>query len=179
MFPELPHAGEPLYVGQYAEAEKCFRHAIGLEEDTKWSWIGLGAARMFQGEEEEAIEIWKKGIEIVKFEGPTLYAYRGECLRLLGRNDEARKDLEHAHAKKPTRITAKINLALIDAKENPEATRAYVDTLWRDYPVMMYDIAKTPNRDAEESLQKILLAMKGNRSSTFIMYLINGNPRFM
>ena len=39
---------------------------------------------MLEGNLQKALLTWQKGLDIVHFAGPTLYAYRGECYRLNG-----------------------------------------------------------------------------------------------
>ena len=134
---------------------------------------------MYQGLEQEALETWKTGLSIVGFAGPTLYAYRGECQARLGNIAAARQDLMHALSQKPTRIGARIVLHLMESKARPEIGVQYVQFLQTHFPVMMLDIMGTEKPAPAEILQKILHAMRGNRSSTMVMYAVDQKLRFL
>ena len=169
-----------LWIGNYDVAISYFQQAISLEITTKWAWIGLGACYMFQGDLEKAQQIWKEGLEIVGFAGPTLYAYRGECHRLMGNTKNAKSDLEHAISEKPGRISAHINLAILENETNPQLIETLIQKLWKDAPILMQDITELSDSDSSiVILKNILVHMRGNRSSTFFTYFIGDKLRFM
>jgi tetratricopeptide (TPR) repeat protein len=149
-----------LWVGNYTTAEAIFRAILAEQRHTLWAWIGLGASVMFQGDHQHALEIWREGVDEMKFEGPTLFVYRGECHRRLGMREPARDDLETAIREKPQRLSARINLALLDrdADAMAEAERACADFA----PILMEELQGT----AAERLEQVLEAMGGNRSSS-------------
>ena len=169
-----------LWIGMYDKAISYFQQAISMDRTTKWAWIGLGACYMFQGDLEKAQQTWKDGLEIVGFAGPTLYAYRGECHRLMGNTQNAKSDLEYAIAEKPRRISAHINLALLEYERNPQYTETCIQKLWTDAPILMQEMTELSDSDsAIVILQNILVHMRGNRSSTFFTYFIKDKLRFM
>jgi hypothetical protein len=108
----------------------------------------------------EAQRIWARGCAVMRFEGPTLYAYRGECHRRQGNVEAARRDLEHALRQKPQRLSAQINLALVDGQ--PEMLERVVRQCTAALPFLM-DEQTGP---AAERLERVLEAMRGNRSSS-------------
>ncbi len=168
----LIYQGEvELWVGEYAAAERIFRRALAIEKKTLWASIGLGAARMFQGSLDEALEVWRRGVELRRFEGPTLFVYRGECHRRLRMPDEARRDLETAIAQKPQRLSAWINLALLDGDEKVVAEA--MQKCEHFAPILMQELQGT----ASQRLEGVLEAMRGNRSSVpdHMLYFLWGH----
>ena len=159
-----------LWVGEYAGAEKIFREVIAQQRRTLWAWIGLGASRMFQGDFQQALEVWEEGVAITHFEGPTLFVFRGECHRRLGMRDQARRDLETAIEQKPQRLSARINLALLDG--SGAALQRSIEECYEFAPILMEQL----EGDAAERLEQVLAAMRGNRSSSpdIMMYHLWG-----
>ena len=104
-----------LWCGAYAEAAAAFSASLERDRATKWAWIGLGATWMLRGDRKRALETWDEGLAVTHFAGPTLWAYKGECLRREGRYAEAREALEVARETSPRRLATHINLALLDA----------------------------------------------------------------
>ena len=151
-----------------------------------WAWIGLGAARGLQGHLEEALEIFAEGIEKTQFEGPSVFVYRGEFLRLLGNHDDAARDLDKAVQHKPQRLSAWINRVLLDAEMGEVAPlNALTRTLKQTNPGLWCDAAESVGADPTDLNQSravmnaTLAIMKGNRSSQVITYrLANGALRF-
>jgi tetratricopeptide (TPR) repeat protein len=168
-----------LWTGQYQEAADCFEQSISLDKNTKWAWIGLGACHMLEGNLQKALQTWKRGLDIVHFAGPTLYAYRGECYRLLGETQKAYADIRHAIQEKPNRLSAHFNLALLNCESFPEKTHQYVKDLKKEKPFFVQDIQQKEKMPPNEFLQKALLSMRGNRSSTFYTYFVNDKIRFV
>lgn len=149
-----------LWVGAYEEAARIFQEALARDPRVKWAWIGLGASAMLQGDLREAQKIWAKGISVTDFAGPSLYVYRGECYRRQGEVARARRDLEVALRQKPERISARINLALLDGERDTleRAERECVALA----PLLMDELSGS----TAEKLEKVLEAMRGNRSSS-------------
>jgi len=149
-----------LWFGEYATAEQIFRDILEEQRKTLWAWIGLGASRMFQGELREALDVWQEGVRVMHFEGPTLFVFRGECHRRLGMREQARSDLETAVRQKPQRISARVNLALLEGEE--EALALSLRDCRELAPLLVDQLEGSP----AERLEQVLLAMRGNRSSS-------------
>ena len=115
---------------------------------------------MLQGDLREAQRIWARGCEVMRFEGPTLYAYRGECHRRQGHVEAARRDLQQAIRQKPQRLSAQINLALVEGQ--PEMLEGVVRQCTAALPFLMEELTGTE----AERLEKVLEAMRGNRTSS-------------
>ncbi len=150
-----------LWMGEYERAERIFRGAVDDDRKVIWAWIGLGASVMLQGDLRAAQAIWREGVSVLGFEGPTLFVYRGECHRRLGELDPARRDLETAVRDRPERLSAWINLALLDGGRQAmdDAERRCV----KFAPLLMEELS---GRSATERLEGVLAAMRGNRRST-------------
>jgi tetratricopeptide (TPR) repeat protein len=157
----LIYRGElELWMGDYADAERIFRAILARDRAILWAWIGLGASRMFQGDLDGAQRIWEEGGRERHFQGPTQYAYQGECFRLQGDATRARQALETALAQKPQRLSARINLALIE-----RTTAALEDALRHCESFAPFLMDALPG-DPPERLEGVLRAMRGNRSSS-------------
>jgi tetratricopeptide (TPR) repeat protein len=116
---------------------------------------------MLQGDFQEAHRIWERGLSRTHWEpGPTLYVYRGECYRRQGELELARDELETAVRQKPQRLSARINLALLD--RDPEALVRVERDCTAFAPLLMAELKGSP----AERLEQVLEAMRGNRSSS-------------
>jgi len=149
-----------LWMGEYAAAEKIFRAILARDRMIRWAWIGLGGSVMQQGDLTGAQKIWAEGVQVTQFEGPTLFVLRGECSRLQGEIERARRDLDHALQQKPQRLSARVNLALLD--DDAERTAEAIRACEAFAPVLMDETQGTPR----ERLEAVLRAMRGNRSSS-------------
>lgn len=155
------HGEVELWMGEYEAAERIFRTILDRAERTRWAWIGLGASVMLQGDLRQAQEIWKRGDSLTHgAPGPTLYVYRGECYRRQGEVELARKELETGLRQKPQRLSARMNLALLDG--DPAALARAVTDCEAIAPLLMAETTGTP----AERLEQVLVAMRGNRSSS-------------
>jgi tetratricopeptide (TPR) repeat protein len=154
------HGELELWMGAYEEAERIFRQILDRDKTVRWAWIGLGASLMFQGDLRQAQDIWDRGLSITHWAGPTLYVYRGECYRRQGKAALARRELETALQQKPHRLSARINLALLN--EDPEAIERVEQECIAFAPLLMEELSGSP----AERLEKVLEAMRGNRSSS-------------
>jgi tetratricopeptide (TPR) repeat protein len=155
------HGELELWVGAYDKAERIFRRILGRDDRVRWAWIGLGASVMFQGDLREAQKIWKRGVSRMhRVPGPTLYVYRGECYRRQGEIERARRELETGLRQKPHRLSAHINLALLD--HDPEALARVEKACTTFAPLLMSELTGGP----AERLEQVLEAMRGNRSSS-------------
>ncbi|MDX2166786.1 MAG: tetratricopeptide repeat protein [Deltaproteobacteria bacterium] len=157
----LIYAGEvELWLGEYDRAASIFDRALASDRSTKWAWIGLGASAMLQGDLAGAQRTWEEGLRINRVAGPTLFVYRGECYRRQGDRARAREDLDVALREKPHRLSARINLALLTG-ESDALQRVEADCR-RLMPVLMATLSGGP----AQKLEQVLVAMRGNRSSS-------------
>jgi tetratricopeptide (TPR) repeat protein len=167
-----------LYAGRYPEARAAFQRALAHNPTARWAFIGLGAVDLGEGDARKALATWERGARVSGGEGPTLHVYRGEALRVLGRFNEARRDLENACASRPSRVSAWVNLALVhDAQGDRAEFDATVARVRRDAPEMLADAASEAgvtlpdpgeaiaHEDAKAALERALVMMRGNRSS--------------
>jgi len=155
------HGELELWMGAYENAERIFRDVLDRDDRVRWAWIGLGASVMFQGDLRGAQKIWKRGLSRTGGEpGPTLYVYRGECYRRQAELKLARKELETGLRQKPQRLSARINLALLD--RDPGALEQAEKDCAALAPLLMSELTGT----SVERLEQVLAAMRGNRSSS-------------
>jgi tetratricopeptide (TPR) repeat protein len=150
-----------LWMGAYEQAERIFREILDRDDRVRWAWIGLGASVMLQGDLQQAHKIWERGLSRTHpVPGPTLYVYRGECYRRQGELELARNELETALRQKPQRLSARINLALLD--RDPDALAGVERDCAAFAPLLMAELQGSP----AERLEQVLEAMRGNRSSS-------------
>lgn len=73
------HAAElHLWHGDYGACEAECRAALALSEThSRWAWVGLGAARMFQGHVQQALDVFAQSDRRMLPGGP-LHAYRAD-----------------------------------------------------------------------------------------------------
>lgn len=167
-----------LYAGRYPEARAAFQRALAHNPTARWAFIGLGAVDLGEGDARKALATWERGARVSGGEGPTLYVYRGEAQRRLGRFTEAQRDLENACVSRPSRVSAWVNLALVHDAQNDRARfDATVARVRRDAPEMLADAASEAGvtlpeageviarEDARKVLETALVMMRGNRSS--------------
>lgn len=149
-----------LWLGNYEEAARIFSAVLKQDSTVKWAWIGFGASAMLQGDLAQAQKTWEQGLSITGFAGPTLYVYRGECFRRQGDVPQARRELETALQQKPNRLSAQINMALLDGE--PDALARAERACIQHAPLLMEQLSGA----APERLEQVLQAMRGNRSSS-------------
>lgn len=81
--------------GRHEEARTLFQRALETEPLHGWAWMGLGWAHFETGARDQAVWCFQKAVELERLRGshPTVGAagYLGDCLRRLGRLDEARR----------------------------------------------------------------------------------------
>ena len=81
--------------GRHAEALRRFQRALQVEPLHGWAWMGLGWAHYELGAGDQALWCFEKAVELERLRGPHATAgasgYVGECLRRLGRLEEARR----------------------------------------------------------------------------------------
>lgn len=177
----IVHRGELLmWLGRYEEAREAFQGTLTINPFTRWGWIGQLGSEAFLGDPEQALELGAEGVKVMGGYGPSHYVYRGEALRLLGQHDEARKDLEYAVRVGPSRLGARITLALICAEQgDDESMRAHLPALRRACAGMLATALEEEGEPAslvwgaEPSatqmrpvLSRAHRMMRGNRSSS-------------
>ncbi|MCO4771619.1 MAG: tetratricopeptide repeat protein, partial [Deltaproteobacteria bacterium] len=110
----LVHRAELLlWMGRHEEARAAFRGSLAINHHTRWGWIGQLANDSFLGDPEGALVVGEEGVRVMGGYGPSHFVYRGEALRRLGRLDEAKADLEYAVGLNPSRMGARLTLALL------------------------------------------------------------------
>ena len=155
-----------LWLGRFEEAEEVLVGALTTDPKTIWAWVGLGAARMFQGRAREALATWEEGASTCNFTGPTTWAYRAETHRLLGDLDQAEHNLTEAIRTSPRRLGTWINHALVrSARGEPRDAALLAQELHELAPELM-GTADTP----EDRLSHALTLMHGNRSSSLVTW---------
>lgn len=171
-----PHTycGEVLvWSGRYAAAREQFIAALGVDRTTTWAWIGLGACDLLSGDPEAALDTWTEGVAASRYEGPTLFAYRGEAWWRLGDLARATRDLDIALRDKPQRMTAWILRALVAAEEGALRPAAVVARQIRTHAPGLWIDASAEGRAPDEALRAILALLRGNRSSTMVTWFLD------
>jgi tetratricopeptide (TPR) repeat protein len=177
------HIGEVhLWLGDYDAAEKAFLAAIELARDTRWAYVGLCATELGRNHPEEAIAWCERG-EKEAMPGRTQFAYRGEAHRRLGDRVRALADLDKAIELTPTRLSAWINLALVDREPTVLATT--FREVARQAPGLVDDASSELGLDARNTaedpsalvqlFEHVLGMMRGNRASSFVTYFTKAN----
>lgn len=168
----LAHKGElELWTGDLRAARASLREAIAVSRGTRWAYIGLATIELLEGRPDESLTVNARGVAVMHgTEGPAVCGVRGEALRLLGRIDEAKHDLEQSVRLNPTRLASVINLALV--RGDGDATLSW---LRARAPGLMHDVAVAENVDVEDldaraALLRALALFRGNRSSSCQTY---------
>jgi len=150
--------------GRYDEAGARCEEALRRDDNSRWAWIGLAQARMWQGDRaraRHALTTLSRRLPQL----PTLSAAFGELEWLEGRPELASEHLRRAVRSHPTRRAAWLLLArtLAATGHTTEATtlamgiqRAAVGA-WLEGPSGL-----------AESLDLQIAALRGNRSSSFV-----------
>jgi tetratricopeptide (TPR) repeat protein len=181
----VAHRGElKTWLGDLAGARADLERAIEIDAHTRWAYIGLSGIDLAEGNPEQSLATNARGVEIMGSEGPSVFIYRGEALRKLGRLDEAIADLERALAARPTRLSTRINRALAaGASGRLDDLRRAFDDICTQAPGLVSDAAREAgvevwgNGDVlpatarlAAALEQTLAMMGGNRSSTCVTY---------
>ncbi len=168
-----------LWLGRHEEARAAFERSLVLNRHTRWGWIGQLGNEAFLGDPERALALGEEGVRVMGGYGPSHYVYRGEALRRLGRRAEAREDLAYAVRLNPSRMGARLTLALLCAELGDTDTLAeHMPSLRASCGAMLAtaleELDLPPNVvwgpvDAEQ-LRPVLAnahkMMRGNRSSS-------------
>jgi tetratricopeptide (TPR) repeat protein len=178
----LCHRGElRLWAGHNAQAEADFLEALALEPKTRWAWIGLGAARLMNGNPAGCLATFAEGEKKVPPPGRTMHVYRTEAHLARGETDAAEKELRITLELNPERISAhllrsRIAVARGDAAEE----RACVQIVERAAPGLYADAVEVAGSTSEADVREACFAMmRGNRASGFVSYFLpDGRQRF-
>lgn len=176
-----------LWLGRYDEAAVDFEKGLRINPKARWIHIGMGAVHGFQGRTQAALASFQRSVDVAPdFVGPTLYAYRGEALRVAGQTREALRDLQIACRDNPSRIGAWVHLCLLaqESGDESEQNRAWNELVTRA-PFLLSDAAEEHfsrsiyevERGSERRslLEYVLGMMRGNRSSSCVTYFTRTN----
>jgi len=155
-----------LWLGRWEAAATDLRQALAADHRTVWAWVGLGATFMLQGDHRQALATWEEGAALFDgFVGPTTWAYRAEAYRKLGELDQAETNLVQAVNTSSRRLGTWINRALLDAARGDlEPATELAASLHAKAPGL------TGSGEAVEQLERALVRMRGNRSSSLITW---------
>ncbi|MFN8643984.1 MAG: tetratricopeptide repeat protein [Candidatus Binatia bacterium] len=189
----IVHRGElHLWLGDYAAARADLEAAIALHRETRWAWYGLAWLDVLAGDPRRALQTCAEGIAVMHHsEGAVALIVRGEAYRLLGRLDEARRELQRSNEVFPSRLSAWINLALVHgAAGDGDAQRATMRRIAAMAPTLVSQAAAelgeatfehvvlerpwrrdgAPVAALDALLRHLLTMMRGNRASGLITY---------
>ena len=174
-----------LWMGDYVAAARDFETALAASHQIVWAYIGLAMTHTLRGAPARAIEVLAEAEKNV-WQGPTTWVVRGEAHRLLGHRERARADLMRATQDAPRRVSAWINLALLEDEEgHREAAEEAAHTVGLIVPDLFRDLAwdcrkqrRGGNAHADaggvhptlSELRVALEMMRGNRSSKTVTY---------
>lgn len=182
------HLGEVhLWLGDWASAEHAFLAAVEIARDTRWAYVGLCATELGKNQPERAIEWCARGEEEA-LPGRTQYAYRGEAYRRLGDRTRALLDLQRSLELTPTRVSAWLNLALVDRA--PLVLDSTFRALLEHAPGLVHDACTELELESERLMgssgaiarvfEHCLGMMRGNRASSLVTYFTrSGELRFV
>ena len=170
-----------LWLGRYGQAWREFV-AARLLAPARWADIGMLAVLVLTGRHRLAgLAALYAERHLPAIPGGTLPVYRGVLRRRCGALDEAIADLRAALAAKPTRIGARLELALAlrQAALGAEASE-HASVLVRDAAPLLVDASDAlglssnvdPSTLASSAvLEQALRAMRGNRSSSIVTFI--------
>ncbi len=173
-----------LWAGDYAEGQRCCTRALEMADNTRWAWVGLAAAHLFQQRPKQALDILDKARSTFGSVPPTAFVYIGEAYRLLGDPTRAQENLEHARSLHPSRLSAWVNLGLLyNQQQNTHAWLEVVQHIRQSaWPVVRdalagpatFPHARPPTRldpITPNVLEEMLRLMRGNRSSGQVTWM--------
>ena len=174
----LTHRGELLlWVGQNARAVSDFERALEQDPTTRWAWIGLGASQIMEGQLERGLATFDRGIEVIGFAGPTLFAYRAEAHRIRGDRSAALRDLHAGLQVTPKRLSLWMHAAELEAEQgNLVPAKALWALLEARLPGLILDTGG-PEQAPVAAFARMRAAFVGNRASTLLTWLHEGRIR--
>ena len=186
------HSGEVLlWLGRYEESLAEFKKSIAITPKVRWAYIGLCANELMLGRYEEALNWCKKGLKAFPPPGRTMFPYRAEVYRRMGRLDLALEDIRKAQEMTPGRMTGWMNEALIyrDRGDESYLVPAYVKVVER-CPCLVetalkemddpFPLEQPTTEGIPEVFEHMMTMMRGNRSSDFVTYFTKeGRFRFV
>ncbi len=100
------------HLGQYEQAEKHFRHAVGLYPEFAAAWVHLGIALRKQDRLDPAIEVFRRGAKIAPHYTPA-WQNLGEALMQQRKFPQAMTALQQARKTDPKSADPLVNLGAI------------------------------------------------------------------
>lgn len=186
------HLGEVLlWLGRYEESLVEFKKSIAITPMVRWAYIGLCANEMMLEKYEEGIEWCKRGLKAFPPPGRTMFPYRAEIYRRMGKLDLALKDIKRAQEITPGRMTGWMNEAIIYELRGDSSllVPAYQKVVERspclvETALMELNLEfplESPDPDKITPLfDHMMQMMRGNRSSDFVTYFTEaGEFRFV
>ncbi len=184
--PELPFSSTYpaellLWLGRYDEARELLEAAWARFE-TRWAYVGAGAAAALAGRHDAAIEWWSRGeAHFGLLDAEATWAYRGEAWRRAGALDRAVADLEHALRYRPSRHGTRVDLARAHLERGDEAAaRRELQHLGHHAPPLLAEargdggpasLEDLPASTCAEVLATATQMLRGNRSSKLLTFV--------
>jgi tetratricopeptide (TPR) repeat protein len=173
-----------LWLGNYADARADLEAAIAQRATTRWAYYGLASLANVEGDPRGALAVCARSVRVLRSEAPPIYVHRGEAFRRLGRRDDALRELRLACELGPTRLSARLNLALAEgaAGDGAGETAGYrwlcahapglVSDAGFDLGIGEWRTDAGPSRDERRALlEHMLIMMRGNRASSFATWI--------
>jgi tetratricopeptide (TPR) repeat protein len=129
-------AGREAKPALLANAMRAYHEALEIDPHHYWSHLQLGRCYLSLGRKAEAVEALTTCIAL-KPEAPWGYSTRGLVWALLGRFDEAERDLQRAINRHPDFLPARLNYAVtlwIQGKKKYGEALAQFQAVWRASP---------------------------------------------
>ncbi len=184
-YPDSPHPrcyrGElSLWEGAYDDAAADFEAAAAIAP-TRWAYVGAGAVRLLRGDLDAAAADFDRADAFGRVPGATTHVYRGELRLALGERQAAAAELAQAVRARPGRVGAWILLALVDP-DDAGAMKAVRTLAPAVLATAAHSLGVQPPRTgrddrAAEVLRQCLWLMRGNRSSTLLTTVQDGELR--
>ncbi len=158
-----------LWQGDYTRAGEWLRHALTLDEWTRWAYIGMATLANVTGRPETALRTIARQRELLDAL-PNSLVCTAEAHLSLGDIGRARVDYQAALEAHPTRVGAWLGLALTQqrAGEDPRLALEHVQRLT---PVFFRQWQReAESLDEDGQLRHGLGMLRGNRASGLITW---------
>jgi len=184
------HCGELfLWTGRYKQAKNYFEKSLELDCEVIWSYTGLSGVAVMEKKYQDAFDIMtlcnrNTGLHIPS----TAFLYLGEAYIQTDKLEDAFQSIQLGLKDKPYRLSGWINLAIIHSKVKKfEMVQSIFDKITKKAMYLVKDakneLALQENLSDIETVQvleKMLIMMRGNRSSRLITYYTSaGDFRFV